>query len=150
VVKKEGGYLYALWNNGLSWDESLKITAEYSLHGGYEAGLEILKLSQRPDAVFCINDGLAIGCVRALVDHGVKVPEEIAVCGFGNQPFCDYSAVTMTSVSTRSELIGGIAAEMFDNVVKGVLTESQTIYIPHKLILRDSTEGIGFGKKAVE
>lgn len=143
VIKKEGGYLYALWNNGLSWDESLKTISGYSMSDGYEAGLKILQSPRRPDAVFCIADSMAIGCIKAFCDNHIRVPEDIAVCGFGNLPFGDFTPVTLSSIDNNDSLIGSTAAMMFDDVVKGSLSQSRTVYIPHRLVLRESTEGLG-------
>jgi LacI family transcriptional regulator len=80
--------------------------------GGYEAARRLLSLPTRPDGIFCFNDPIALGAMRAILDAGLRIPEDIAVVGCGNVLYSDFLRVPLTSVDQDSEAIGRFAAEM--------------------------------------
>ena len=80
--------------------------------GGYEATRKLLGAKQRPDGIFCFNDPIALGAMRAILDAGLRIPEDIAVVGCGNVLYSDFLRVPLTSVDQDSSAIGKIAAEM--------------------------------------
>jgi LacI family transcriptional regulator len=77
---------------------------------GYAAMVKLLALKQRPDGIFCFNDPVALGTMRAIFDAGLRVPEDIAVVGCGNLSYSDFLRVPLTSVDQNSKMIGKIAA----------------------------------------
>jgi len=80
--------------------------------GGYEATKKLLKSSPRPDGIFCFNDPIALGAMRAIFDAGLRIPEDVAVVGCGNLLYSDFLRVPLTSVDQDSSAIGKIAAEL--------------------------------------
>lgn len=80
--------------------------------GGYEAAKKLLSVKPRPDGIFCFNDPIALGAMRAILDAGLSIPEDIAVVGCGNVLYSDFLRVPLTSVDQDSSAIGRIAAEM--------------------------------------
>jgi LacI family transcriptional regulator len=77
---------------------------------GYAATVKLLAHKQRPDGIFCFNDPVALGTMRAIFDAGLRVPEDVAVVGCGNLSYSDFLRVPLTSVDQNSKKIGKIAA----------------------------------------
>jgi len=80
--------------------------------GGYEAAKKLLATVPRPDGIFCFNDPVALGAMRAILDAGLRIPEDIAVVGCGNVLYSDFLRVPLTSIDQDSAAIGRHAAEM--------------------------------------
>jgi LacI family transcriptional regulator len=80
--------------------------------GGYQAAQKLLAAEPRPDGVFCFNDPSALGAMRAILDAGLRIPEDIAVVGCGNLSYSDLLRVPLTSVDQGSESIGRSAADL--------------------------------------
>ncbi|MDR3754496.1 MAG: LacI family DNA-binding transcriptional regulator [Terracidiphilus sp.] len=77
---------------------------------GYSATVKLLALKPLPDGIFCFNDPVALGTMRAIIDAGLRVPEDIAVVGCGNLSYSDFLRVPLTSVDQNSKMIGKMAA----------------------------------------
>ena len=86
--------------------------AGYQDNTGYEAMRKLLRITPRPDGVFCYNDPVAIGAMRAIADAGLRVPEDIAVAGAGNVHYSDFLAVPLTTVDQGTCEIGKRAADL--------------------------------------
>lgn len=80
--------------------------------GGYEAAKRLLAGKKRPDGIFCFNDPSALGAMRAILEVGLRVPEEIAVVGCGNLSYSDFLRIPLSSVDQGSNAIGKKAATM--------------------------------------
>lgn len=80
--------------------------------GGYQAAQELLAAKPRPDGIFCFNDPSALGAMRAIVDAGLRIPQDIAVVGCGNLSYSDFLRVPLSSVDQGSESIGKRAADL--------------------------------------
>ena len=72
---------------------------------GYAATVKLLAQKNRPDGIFCFNDPVALGTMRAILDAGLRVPEDIAVVGCGNLSYSDFLRVPLTSVDQNSKMI---------------------------------------------
>lgn len=79
---------------------------------GYEAARRLLSLRKRPDGIFCFNDPVALGAMRAILEAGLRIPEDIAVVGCGNLSYSDFLRVPLSSVDQGSARIGKAAAIM--------------------------------------
>src|SRR5579863_8705573 len=80
--------------------------------GGYEAAKKLLAREPRPDGIFCFNDPSALGAMRAILDTGLRIPEDVAVVGCGNLSYSDFLRVPLSSVDQGSESIGKSAADL--------------------------------------
>lgn len=95
-------------------DNSLSVPAEYILEGsfGYMSGYNHVKNLIDPvkaralDAIVCANDEMALGAIRCLTDHDLRVPEDVAVTGFDGTGLLDYCSPLITTVNQRFDLIG--------------------------------------------
>jgi LacI family transcriptional regulator len=73
---------------------------------GYQAGRQIAVASPRPDAVFASNDMMAIGCLFALTEAGIRVPEDIALAGFDDIPIARFVTPPLTTVRAQTAELG--------------------------------------------
>jgi DNA-binding LacI/PurR family transcriptional regulator len=138
------GYSEALAANGPSFDPGLVIRGipSYSLSSGARAMRQLLALDSPPDAVFCFNDYLALGVIRAIHDAGYQVPENIAVVGFDDIEAGRYSIPSLTTVSPDKEKIGDLAVAFLYGRINGTRTgPPERVEVPCQLIVRESTMG---------
>ena len=87
------------------------LQGDYSEDSGHRAGRKLLAANQRPDAVFAANDMMAIGCLSAFNEAGVRVPEEIALAGFDDIPIARYMHPPLTTVRIQISELGHVALE---------------------------------------
>jgi DNA-binding LacI/PurR family transcriptional regulator len=89
------GFEHAMLERNITWPiQELRMHAEISMRGGYEAAQRLLKLQPRPTAIFSICDLQALGVLKAVMDAGLRVPQDISVAGFDNTPFADFMDLT--------------------------------------------------------
>src|SRR5450432_1530417 len=79
---------------------------------GYTAMKQLLRCNPHPDGVFCYNDPTAMGAMKAVLEAGLRIPEDIAIAGCGNVTYAGFLRVPLTSVDRQSESIGEQAAKM--------------------------------------
>lgn len=135
------GYRDALSEHGITFDESLLLVSDLSEKAGVDAALQILAMKQRPDGIFFTNDFVAAVCMRTLKEHGVKIPEEIAVVGFNNDAVSKIVEPALTTINYHGMDIGEIAARNLINHLKGVsdIHQTNTVIVRSELIVRESS-----------
>lgn len=116
--ERRRGYRDAVRELGLAIAPSLEVSGDFSEEAGCRAGERLLKLDPRPDAVFAANDAMAIGCLHALRQAGVQVPEEMAVAGFDDVPIARFMSPPLTSVGVPIAALGALALERLLEAVR--------------------------------
>jgi LacI family transcriptional regulator len=106
---------------------------------GYQAMQELLSRETRPDAVFCYNDLTAIGAMKAAMEAGLRIPQDIAFVGCGNLRYAEYFKVPLTSIDHETDRMGKIAAKLALDLASTPTQPPQTILLEPKLIVRQST-----------
>jgi LacI family transcriptional regulator len=107
---------------------------------GYKAMKALLTLRALPDAVFCHNDPTALGAMRAILEAGLKIPEDIAIIGCGNVKYSDCLRVPLSTIDQDCEAMGEHAAKLALSLIGSKLPlQPTTIMVEPKLIARDST-----------
>ncbi len=96
----------------------LVLPGDFTEESGWRAGSELATLAQRPTAVFCGNDMMAIGCMSALTDAGVRVPQDIALTGFDDIPIARYVTPPLTTVRIRIAELGSLAMDRLASAIK--------------------------------
>ena len=136
------GYVDALEKHNLPIDDSLIIESSLTLEDGRNEMLKLLKLKDRPDAVYVASDYAALGALQILNEENINVPNDIRLVGFGNEPFTSLVNPSITSVAQHSKDIGRLAAERFLNLVsQDDLKQSlNKIILDAELIIRDSSK----------
>ena len=104
------GLRRALGGAAVAFDDDLCETADFSSAGGYAAALRLLMRPERPDALFCCNDMMAIGALRAAAGLGIAVPHELAVVGFDDIDLAQFVHPPLSSVSQGTRALGNITA----------------------------------------
>lgn len=113
---------------------------------GYEMMQALLKRGPRPDGVFCHNDVVAIGAMRATLDAGLSIPGDIAFVGFDNVRYSKYLQIPLTSVDQSTGQLGDAAAQLALDLVGKRVTKSKTILLAPTLVVRQSTIGMKASK----
>ncbi|WP_179374816.1 LacI family DNA-binding transcriptional regulator [Winogradskyella wichelsiae] len=136
------GYIDAISKNNLPIDDSLIIESSLTLEDGRKEMAHLLQLENRPDAVYVASDYAALGALQVLNENNIKVPEEIRLIGFGNEPFTSLVTPSISSIDQHSKDIGRIAAETFlKRVEEPKLKQSlNKIILNAELIIRDSSK----------
>lgn len=96
----------------------LVLQGDFTEESGWRAGSEIATLAQRPDAVFCGNDMMAIGCLAALAEAGMRVPHDIALAGFDDIPMARYASPPLTTVRVRIAELGSLALDRLASAIE--------------------------------
>lgn len=138
------GYRAGLRSAGLPLDESLVMTTDsYHRADGHRAMLELLEGPHPPDAVFCFNDLLALGALRALREKGSRVPQDVAVVGFDDIEECSYSSPTLTTIRPDKARIAQLAVELLAARIaaEGSAPDPTDVRAPYELVVRESTGG---------
>ena len=139
-IGRLNGFRKALLHHGLEMPPEYVVGKEFSLTGGYDHMRELLRVSPRPDGVFCYNDALAAGALQAIWEAGLKVPDDIAIVGAGNIRFSDVLRVPLTTIDQSSRRIGQLAGELLLELMQSNRRRKpKTILLPPKLIVREST-----------
>jgi len=138
TLRKEG-YIRALKEAGINYDPAYCGYGDYSYKSGFRVMKQLLSLDPRPTAVFCISDLMAIGAIRSAMEEGLRVPEDIAVCGFDNIYFSRMFKPTLTTVSQPMYDLGCTAMEALINIIEEKSTEPMHYFMEHELIIREST-----------
>jgi DNA-binding LacI/PurR family transcriptional regulator len=132
-------------------DEDI-VPAGAHLADGYRAGLAYFRecaLHDRPTAVTCYNDLVAIGLCRALAELGLRVPDDVSVVGYDDIPLAEYLAIPLTTVRVPKFRMGQIAAEMLIRHIEArEAIPPQKVYLEAELIVRQSTRSRASGVAA--
>ena len=105
------GYERALRAAGIPVDPSLVVDGNFLASGGRSATLRLLKRGAHPDAIFCANDLMAVGCYEALKELGIKVGDDIAVMGYDDQEIAQHLYPALSTVLLPHREMGQWAAE---------------------------------------
>lgn len=106
---------------------------------GYQCMQALLGTAQRPDAVFCYNDLTAIGGIKATLDAGLRVPEDVAFVGCGNMRYSDYLQVPLSSVDQNTAGLGHAAATLALELDKNPDQPPRSIFAQPRLVVRRSS-----------
>lgn len=133
------GYQLALKDFGVQFRDDLVKTGFLEAMNGYLVTCDMIKNKTNFEALFVACDLMAFGAIKALIDNGFRVPEDIEVAGFDDVPMASFYHPTLTTVKQPIEDMGRLAAENLIKLVEGEDIEQWEVVLPHKIILRDST-----------
>jgi len=144
VVGRLQGYKRALAKLGLIAEPELVVNVErveeLCDEAGYRAAKKLLELAPRPDGIFCYNDACAYGAISAVLDAGLRVPEDVAVVGCGNLMYDKFLKIPLTSVDQQTIAIGEKAGTLALQLIQaGEPVPPQRILLEPKLVVRQST-----------
>lgn len=139
------GYTEALTAAGLPLDPQLIVeSTSYHRLNGAQAMRHLLSLERPPDAVFCFNDLMALGAIRALHEAKLRIPEDVAVVGFDDIEDGRFASPSLTTVAPDKKQIGALAVSLLLERINGTLTDApRRVNVPFHLVVRESTAGLG-------
>lgn len=137
------GYLQTLKQNKIKVDKNLIIHCDFNQEYGRMAAKELLIMKNRPDAIFTISDRLAIGAALAIKETGLKMPKDIGLVGFNNDPMTKLMTPSISSVEMFAFEIGKATAKIFLEMINSEtdMSDKEIIFKP-KLFVRESSSRI--------
>jgi len=138
--RRQEGYLSALKDSGLEVNKNMILHNSLTREDGTNAIKKLLEQSTKPDAIFCANDTTALSTIIYLQKQNIRVPEDIAIVGFSNEPFSELVTPSISTIKQPGFEMGQKAAELIINQIKkGNKTIPETIEMPTELIVRNSS-----------
>lgn len=143
--KRLEGYKHALIDNQIPINNSFIIPVEPYTSNGHRAGLDLFSNNtDKPTAVFCYNDLVAIGLINALSELKIKVPGTVSVVGFDNIDFSGYVKIPLTTIQMPAYEIGKVATNLLiKQITSSAAPLNENVILEHKLIERESCARLG-------
>jgi DNA-binding LacI/PurR family transcriptional regulator len=140
--ERQRGYVDALSGAGMEIDEDLILTCELTEEEGERGMRELLAGPKLPDAVFAINDPLAVGAHRQIRSSGLRMPEDIGLMGFSNNPVTYMIDPPLTTTDQHGYELGRKAARILLAEISGehVNARPETYIVPSTFIIRRSSQ----------
>jgi LacI family transcriptional regulator len=142
-VDRLKGYQQALADQHIAFRDDYVIVGNLSQEAGADAAARIREMKPMPDAVFVANDNCAVGCMTALKQMGIRIPQDIAFVGFNNDPVSIVVEPNLTTVNYPGYEMGQIAARNLIALLDGSsgMHTTNTIILRSELVIRESSVG---------
>lgn len=139
AVNREKGFIDTLIKYGVKIYKEYMINSTFTINGGYDSMKHIINnCANLPDAIFCCNDYMAAGAIRALDQLGYKVPEDISVIGFDDTDIARGLSPALTTLKNPMFEVGKYAAERLFELIEEKDDKLDPIVLTPELIVRDS------------
>lgn len=136
LLDRYAGYCRAHDKHGLNVDSRLRFDSFFSEESGYKATQALIASDIDYSAIFCASDLIAIGAIKALREHGLRVPRDKVIVGFDNIPTAEHLAPSLTTIQQDTFAAG---KALVDSVIRSINGEAaEPVLLPTKLIVRDS------------
>ncbi|MBN2406082.1 MAG: substrate-binding domain-containing protein [Elusimicrobia bacterium] len=149
--ERYGGYVKALGNNGMELNEEYIKSGDFSQDSGYVKMKELLetkyKYNRNPTSVFCANDLMAIGAMKAIEEKGLKIPDDISLIGFDDIIISGYLCPPLTTIRQQLFHLGKEAVNTIINIIKEDIRGIQKMEIKTRLIERGSVSAPAKARK---
>ena len=133
------GYLSALKKHRIKADPDLMVHCDFNQQYAYNATLDLLSMKQRPDAIFTISDRMAIGAMLAIKEKGLRMPKDIGLVGFNNEPVVNLVTPRISSVDQPAFELGKAAAKLFIERMHNENMDDVDLVLKPKLVVRESS-----------
>ncbi len=139
AVERLEGARKAFAEYGLNPAELLVLEGDFLKPSGYEAAKRFLAMGDPPSAIFGVNDYMAIGALEAILDSGLRVPEDIALIGFNDIEITSLKAIEITTIGQKKHEMGSIAVHtLIERIEGGDRDKARQITLEPDLIIRKS------------
>ena len=136
---REFGYRSAMHRANLPIEDGWVVDGGLSIPGAVKATRQLLNQPNRPTAIFCANDEMAIGCLHEIQNEGLHVPGDISVMGFDDIRYAETTNPPLTTIAQPTEEIGErVAYRMLKAIETANGVPDEPEIVPHKLIVRQS------------
>ncbi|WP_291633191.1 LacI family DNA-binding transcriptional regulator [Clostridium sp.] len=149
TIERKNGFLNALIENNLKISSEYMVSGDYTIESGYSAMKKLLRQRTIPTAVFCSNDEMAVGAMKATFEAGLNVPSDISIMGFDGSKLGAFLTPALTTVRRPIIEVSKKGAEKLLHIIEnnGTTlrndgTEGEKIYIDTELIERDSVASL--------
>ncbi|MBI1877207.1 MAG: LacI family DNA-binding transcriptional regulator [Chloroflexi bacterium] len=142
AIRRLQGYKDSLRQANIPFDPDLVQIGDFTQETGYRCAQKLLALPTRPTAIFAANDKSAIGAIEAIIEVGLKVPEDISIVGFDNIEEASFVNGGLTTVDQFITDMGRVAVEMLVNLIQNKPIENQVHRMPTQLIVRNTCQAI--------
>jgi len=139
-INRKEGFIKALIQNKIQIYNEYMVSGEYSLESGYHEMKKLLALSVVPTAVFCSNDDMAVGAMKAIFEAEMKVPDDISIVGFDDSLVCRYVTPELTSVRKPTKEFSIRGADTLLKIIDGQDIKGERVYINTDLVIRNSVK----------
>lgn len=136
--KRALGYRHALASAGIEYDPDFEVYSGYTFEGGYDSFLKLMRLEDRPTAIFSCSDLAAWGAMRAAHEIGLRVPQDVSIVGFDDLTIAKYFDVPLTTVAQPKETLGRTAYRTLMKLIRDETPQSSVI--APELVIRQSTD----------
>jgi LacI family transcriptional regulator len=134
------GYKLALEENKIAFNKELVTNGNFAQEGGYGAMKHLLKLKERPTAIFAANDMMAIGAIQALKEEGLRVPQDMSIIGFDDLPLSEQIEPPLTTVKQPITQIGKEAVALLITQIQKRKRAYTKLLLKPELKIRKSTQ----------
>jgi DNA-binding LacI/PurR family transcriptional regulator len=133
------GFREALREHALTLPEANIVTKDFELAEGVSVVRNLMALNPAPTAIFASNDLLAMRLLRSLLVLGYRVPEDVAIAGFGDLALCQLSTPSLTSIVVDKYELGRKAAELLVTRIESPTLRKRRLVLPVHLAVRESS-----------
>ncbi len=138
AVDRLKGYKKSLQKYDIPFDERYVLYGEWKKEVAYEKAADLLKLKDRPTAIFCSDDYMALGVIEQIKHHGLSIPKDIAVIGFDNIEIGEFSRPSLTTIEQPMYEIGRTSVQLLLDLISQKCTPPIRKTLGTKLVIRDS------------
>jgi LacI family transcriptional regulator len=137
-LERLNGFLDGLLEKGVNKEDVLILKDDFTFQGGFNSMMSIFSSNSRPDAVFYLNDLMALGALNAAACLGLKVPKDIAIMGYDNIKASQYTSPSLTTIEVSHK---DFAQKIVEGLLSVILNQAQEVNITltPKLKVRQST-----------
>lgn len=142
AVERKEAYIECMRDHGLEVLPQYIVSGNYKLESGYAGMQSLMALKDKPTAVFCANDYMAMGALRYLMEQGYRVPEDVALVGYDDIMVARMVTPPLTTVRQPVWELAGVAARLLIERIehKDIMPEEgQTVIMQSKLVVRASS-----------
>lgn len=136
--ERYAAYRQALCQHGLQWDPRYVVRGTFEEESGRQAMQELLNLPRLPEAVFACSDLMAIGAMQVIRNHGLRVPEDIAVVGFDDIALAARANPPLTTVRQSVQDMGTESVRLLMQRINRPQQPAETVMLPTHLVIRRS------------
>jgi len=130
------GYSDALKNASIA--QSTILGDAFSMENGYIETMMLLKSKNIPTAIFTLSNTIAFGCMKALKEENIRIPEDISLITYDDSPYFDFLKTSLTSIKQPLIEISRIAVKILMAKINGEELQSTQIFLNPQMIVRDS------------
>jgi DNA-binding LacI/PurR family transcriptional regulator len=105
---------------------------------GYDSMIAMIERGNLPTAIFCGNDTVALGVMKALGEHNISIPDDISIIGFDNIETAAYTQPALTTISVPTKELGRMAVKIMLDKLETGRDYALKVNLPFSLIERDS------------